>query len=215
MVFLAVMAFLMPAPVLAHPHVFIDTALEVIFDDGGRASAIRITWTYDELYSLLIIEDRGLDTDYDMVLTAEETARLQGFDMDWDEGYPGDTYALWGDRPVELGPPSDWTAKYEDGKIISTHLRKLAVPVDPVAEPLVLQAYDPSFYVAYTIVGVPGLTGRDDCAVQVFEPDQDAADAILKSALEELNGSDSIEGEFPPVGAAFSDEARVTCAARS
>ena len=59
-------------PALAHPHVFIDTGLEVIFDDQGRATGIRISWTYDEYYSLVIAEEKGIDPDYDGAATDAE-----------------------------------------------------------------------------------------------------------------------------------------------
>ncbi|HMO72532.1 MAG TPA: DUF1007 family protein, partial [Paracoccaceae bacterium] len=46
------------APAGAHPHIFIDTGLEVIFDGQGRPAAVRVSWTYDDFYSLLMIVDR-------------------------------------------------------------------------------------------------------------------------------------------------------------
>ena len=56
-------------PLGAHPHIFVDTGFEVILDAEGRLTHLRITWAYDEFYSLLVTEDRGLDPDYDGVLT--------------------------------------------------------------------------------------------------------------------------------------------------
>jgi polyphosphate kinase len=202
-------------PALAHPHVFIDTGVEVIFDGEGLASALRITWTYDEMYSLVILEDRGLDSDYDGVLTEAETATISGFDMNWDAGYAGDSYALIDEAPIVLGPPQDWTADLTEGRLVSTHLRPLLPAVPVGADPLVVQSYDPSFYVAYRIVGTPLLTGRSDCTVQVFEPDLAAADSFLQQALDEMYGTADLEADFPAVGAAYADEARVTCAAPS
>jgi polyphosphate kinase len=203
------------APALAHPHVFVDTGVEVIFDRSGRASALRISWTYDELYSMVILEDRALDQDYDGVLTAAERAAIQGFDMEWDPGYPGDSYALLEAEPLVLGPPRDWTADLVDGRLVSTHLRSLDPAVAVRDVPLIVQSYDPSFYVAYRIVGKPVLTGRSDCVAQVFEPDLAAADSFLQKALDEMYGTADLEGEFPAVGAAYADEVRVTCAAPS
>lgn len=202
-------------PAVAHPHVFIDATVEVIFDAEGRASALRIGWTYDDLFSLVMVEERGLDPDYDGTLTAEETARLSGFDMNWDPGFPGDTYALLGEAPLDLSRPKDWTAVYADGRITSTHLRSFDQPVDLGAGPLVVQVYDPGFYTAYGIVGTPVLTGREGCVAEVFEPDRAAADAILTAAIEELAGSPDVEGDFPAVGAAYAEEVRVTCDAPS
>ena len=200
-------------PTLAHPHVFVDTGLEVIFDDQGRATALRINWTYDEYYSLVIVEERGIDTDYDGTATEDEAKALAGFDMQWDASFDGDTYALVAGVGVPLSRPSDWTASYAGGKITSTHLRTFDAPVDVVAVELVVQAYDPSYYSAYAIIGTPLLTGAAaSCTVGVFAPDPDAADAIFQAATDEQAGSADIESTFPAIGAAYSDEARLTCA---
>jgi ABC-type uncharacterized transport system substrate-binding protein len=212
---LTVAAVMLAAPALAHPHLFIDTGVEVLFDADGTAGGVRITWTYDPMYSLLILEDRGLDPDYDGVLTPEELQALNGFDMAWDPGYAGDTYALLGEAAVDLGRPQDWTVALKDGQIVSTHVRRLAGPATVAEVPLIVQSYDPSFYAAYRIVGAPVISGRPDCAAQVFEPDLAAADAYLQQALQELNASGDVEGDFPAVGAAYADEVRVTCDAPS
>ena len=66
------LAFCAASPALAHPHIFIDTTIEVLLDDQNRAIAVRIGWTYDSLYSLSIIADRGLDADWDGALTDAE-----------------------------------------------------------------------------------------------------------------------------------------------
>lgn len=207
----ALCACALSQPAQSHPHVFVDTGVEVIFDDQGRATALRISWHYDDLFSLLVIEDRGFDPDFDGTLTAPEQASLQGFDMDWDAGFPGDTYALQGKSPLELSGPEDWTADYTDGRLSSTHLRRFAAPVPMGAAPLVVQAYDPGFYTAYSIDPHPVLTGGTGCTAQVFEPDRAAADAILLAAIDEQAGSAGVEGEFPAIGAAYSEEVQITC----
>lgn len=199
----------------AHPHIFVDTGIEVIFDDQARATALRITWTYDDLFSLMIVEERDMDADFDGALTPEETVAIQGFDMAWDPGYPGDTYALSGAVPLGLSGPSDWTTTYADGRLTSTHLRRFADPVRVTGVPLVVQVYDPSFYTAYSIAAETTLTGTALCTAQTFEPDREAADAILQAAIAEQVGSSDIEGEFPAIGAAYAEEVRITCAAPS
>jgi len=198
-------------PAAAHPHIFIDTGLEVIFDDQGRVAAIRVAWVYDDFYSLTMIQDMQLDADYDGKLTAEEEAKLSGFDMNWDADYEGDLFVLDGEVPVKMGRPRDWTAHYQDGRIISTHLRALEVPVKLGAEPLVIQVYDPGFYTAYTILGTPVLTEATGCTVEVFEPDLTEADKQLQAMLQEYTADQSLEQDFPAVGAAYAEEARVTC----
>ncbi len=206
---------LVASPVLAHPHVYIDTGIEVLFDAEGRATALRVTWVYDDFFSLMVLQDRGLDPDADGVMTPAEEAALNGFDMEWDADYAGDTYVLAGEVPVALTRPSDWTATYAEGRLTSTHLRRLEAPVDPAAGPLVIQAYDPGFYTAYTIAFDPVLTGRTGCSAQVFAPDLSEADQQLQAALSEYGADVDLEMEFPAIGAAYADEIRVTCDAPS
>lgn len=210
---LALLLLLSPAAALAHPHIFIDTRYEVILNDRNEATALRIGWTYDDLYALLIFGDLALDPDGDGLLTPEEEGRLNGFDMKWIEGFEGDTYVLMDGQPLAISGPRDWTASWADGKLSSTHIRDLVTPV-PVAEvPLVIQAYDPGYYVAHVILPPAVVTGGTGCMAQVFEADLDAADTALQEALAEYAPGADVEGQFPAVGAKFSDEVRVTCAA--
>ncbi|MGL4321934.1 MAG: DUF1007 family protein [Paracoccaceae bacterium] len=197
---------------LAHPHVFIDTTVSVMFDAQGRAEAVRIGWTYDEFFSMLIIEDRALDPDYDAVLTPEAEAQLAGFDMQWDEGFPGDTYVTLSGAEVVLSRPTDFSASYGGGQITSVHVRRFATPVDVGQVPLIVKVYDPGFYTAYSIVGDVALTERDDCAVERFKPDPDAAGQALLAALAAMPPDADVEASYPEIGAAYAEEARITCA---
>lgn len=202
----------MAHPGMAHPHVYIDAAVEVLFDAQGQATALRIRWEYDSFYSLTLIAERGLDPDADGQLTPEEQASLAGFDMHWDPGFAGDTYALLGDTPLTLSAPQEWTADYQQDKLISTHLRRFDKPIPIAADPLVVQVYDPGYYTAYSISAATVLTAApENCSARIYEPDPTKADQALKDALAEYAPGDDVEIDFPAVGANFADETRVTC----
>lgn len=202
-----------PGAALAHPHIFIDTGLRFAFDGQGQVTAVEISWTYDSLYSLSQIIERGLDPDADGALTPAEEAALAGFDLQWDPGFAGDSYALLGAAPLTLSPPRDGRATYANGQITSTHWRDLTPPLSLGDQPLILQAYDPSYYTAYKISFAPVLEGAPaGCAAVIYEPDRAAADAQLEAALAEYAGDASgAEADFPAVGAAYADEVRLTC----
>ena len=208
------LALAAPGAALAHPHIFVDAGVEVRFDDGGRVAALRIVWVYDDFTSMLILGDLGLAPGPGDRLDAAALARLRGFDMNWQPGFAGDAEVTAGDAPVALGPPVDWTADYVQGRVVTSHVRALAAPADPARAPVVIRLFDPTYYTAYTVAAAPAITGRAACAAEVWGPDLGAASAMLEAALQELAGGDP-EAEFPAVGAAFSEEIRVTCAAPS
>jgi ABC-type uncharacterized transport system substrate-binding protein len=205
---LAAMAVLglvvLAGPARAHPHVFMETGLEVLRDAEGRAVSLRVTWTYDPFFSLVLITERGLDPDGDGELTAEETAALQGFDMSWEPGFAGDTYAFAADRAVTLSGPRDGVARYEGGRIVSSHIRDLAEPVGGL---LVVKNYDPTYYTEYTIREVLA----EGCGTEIIAPDLTEAERELQAALAAIPADVDVEMGFPEVGAVFAQEVRVTC----
>lgn len=188
----------------AHPHIFVDTGVELILDTQGRATGVEVRWTYDELYSLLILEDMELDGDYDGKLTPEELTKLAGFDMQWVEGYEGDLFATGPDGRLALGAPQPLETSLADGKITTRHRRDFAGPVGQVA----LRAYDPTFYTAYDL---PQGVQAEGCTVTRQVADLDAAYALVDRKMTEKAYA---EDEYPEVGDAFADTFEVTCPAQ-
>ncbi|MFN4057730.1 MAG: DUF1007 family protein [Roseinatronobacter sp.] len=206
------LVLLLPAPARAHPHIFVDATVELLFGRDGTPHAVRIGWVYDPVFSMLLVGDMELDPDFDGILTPEEMAALQGFDMNWIPGYHGDTHLTQAGKALELGPPQDWTSDYHDGQLRSTHLRALPA-LDHSAE-WTLSVYDPTYYTSYSLAAAPVLTGREDCRARVFVPDWEAAGAQLQAALDEMLGAGrDMEMDFPAVGALFSEEVRIQCPA--
>ncbi|SFD47532.1 DUF1007 family protein [Roseivivax sediminis] len=194
----------LPLPLAAHPHVFVDTELTIKVDEDGRITGTEMTWTYDEFFTLLILEDMGLDADADGVLTEAEKAELMGFDFEvWPEGFEGDLYLHADGEKVALGRPVSTGIDVVDGKIVSTHTR--TVP-DAPAEGATFRQYDPTYYVAYTLdeVRVDGA-----CRADVTPPDPDAGEEALAEAL-----TDYSEDQFEvlELGIHYADDITLTCA---
>lgn len=200
----------------AHPHIFIDAGLELIFDGQNKLEAVRVTWAYDEFYSLVVLEDNGLDPDGDGVLADAEQKSIQGFDMNWTEGFAGDLQAMQNDTPLALSRPSEFTALLKDGRLISTHLRRFETKVVMTDDPVRLLVYDPEYYTAYTVASDPVVQGRAGCQVRIFVPDPTKASKELEAALAELGTDQTLDDlaveNFPAIGATFAEEVQVTCA---
>ena len=198
-------------PLGAHPHIFVDTGFEVIVDAKGRLSHLRITWAYDEFYSLLVTEDRGLDPDYDGVLTQAEVASLNGFDMQWIEGFNGDTVLLEGGEEVALSGPQDVETSFAEGRIITSHLRAVEDPA-PAADGLVIKPYDPTYYTAYEVTQKVTIQGSETCRARVKMPDMNADLRALQQDLSTLDANtDPSDVGLPEIGEALANEVVITC----
>ncbi|MDR9395037.1 MAG: DUF1007 family protein [Roseovarius sp.] len=192
----------------AHPHVFVDVTLRFLPAADGQLSGVEVTWRYDDFFSLLVLEDRGLDPDGDMRLSPAERDRLMGFDLvDWPDGFEGALFLSGPDGDVALGPPRATHVGLDGGRIVSRHVR----PFPPVAaDDLVARPYDPSYYAALDLVAVAGVP--DGCAPRIVEADADAADARV-AELGDAGREDFFEEVR--VGSHYADRLEVSCAPSS
>ena len=53
---LVCLALAMPYSVSAHPHVYVDARVDVVFDDKGLAG-FKVIWVFDEMFSNMIAYD--------------------------------------------------------------------------------------------------------------------------------------------------------------
>lgn len=194
----------------AHPHVFVDVGLELQTDDQGRLAGVEVTWAYDPLFSMLILSDRGLDADGDMVLTDDEKAQLLGFDLaDWPEGFDGALFIDAPDGRLALGAPRALSVEMRDDRLVTRHFRPLAAPA-PMPERLQLRPYDPFYYAALELAGAVRLP--EGCTGEIAEPDRARAEEKLDSLTEA--DDESIFDEVR-IGIFFAYTLEVTCAPRS
>lgn len=200
---------LAPGTLQAHPHIFIDAGLHLIVEEG-RVTAVEVTWLYDELYSLLLMQDHGLDEDFDLALTEEEVIRMLGFDLDWSFGFEGGLVLRRGAQELAVGPPQPISLELvAPGQIRTTHRREVT---DPGGDALLdAQVYDPEFYAAFEMTGDMTVEGAD-CAMELTRADLDAAYAVLEGMLNDIGGSVAEEDNYPEVGIYFADHMEITCA---
>ncbi len=200
---------LAPGSAQAHPHIFIDAGLRLIVEDG-RVTAVEVTWLYDELYTLLLMQDHGLDEDFDLVLTDEEVARMLGFDLDWTYGFEGGLYLRRGTAELDIGPPQPVSLELvAPGQFRTTHRREVSDPGGDGA--LDAQIYDPEFYAAFEMTGDITIEGAD-CTTDLIRADLDAAYAVLEGMLIDIGGADAEDDNYPEVGIHFADRVEITCA---
>lgn len=204
---------LVASPAAAHPHIFVEAGLVLHRDATGRVVEAVVTWRYDELYSLGLLEDYGLDQDYDLHLTEAEAAATLGFDLNWDAGFDGGLILSQNGRPLDIGAPEPVSLRLlPSGQLETTHRR----PVSGAAPGgVTAQIYDPAFYIAFEMVLPVTVAETASCTAELVRADLDTAYGILEAALREIGGVVAAEDNFPAVGAHFADRVEVTCAESS
>ena len=93
------------APVFAHPHVWVATKSEVIFQDGALYG-LRFTWTFDEMYTASAVD--GLDVNKDGKFDASELEELTKVNIEGLKEFDYFTTVTLAGQPVPLGDARDY-----------------------------------------------------------------------------------------------------------
>ena len=146
---LGAVGLVLPRPAAAHPHIFIEEHVEVLFDQD-TATGVRMTWSFDELYSSM------LRSDYTATkkgpITAKDVQSLH------DKAFTNlasvhyfTTMSLDG-QPVTLGTPKDFTASFNaDDKAIYSFVIPLSLPKASAKNLLEIAVFDPEYYVDFEL----------------------------------------------------------------
>lgn len=206
----AALLALLPAPLAAHPHVFVDATVEVL-TEAGAVTGVRIAWTYDDLFSLMLTEDLGIDGDGDLVLTDAETEALRVSVTDWPSDYEGDLVVEARDELLLLGPREDHGVVLEGGAVVETHRRPLVQAVLATTAPVLVKVFDPYYYVAYTITDAT-VSGDVTCAATLVGADLEAAQAEVDATWAGIDWANAApDVQLPPIGEPFADRVEVRC----
>ena len=150
------LAFLLPLPALAHPHIFIDARATITFNDAGEVVAVHNSWTFDEAYSAWSIQ--GLDTNLDGAVTREELQPLADDNMNGLADYEYYTFAGEGSDPnLKLSHGSNPTLDY-DGKQTTLNFDVALAQPYAIRKSLQLSIDDPEYYVAITFKDASDVT---------------------------------------------------------
>ena len=159
------------APVQAHPHVWIDAAGEVLFENGA-ITGMRHHWTFDQYFSAWAIQ--GLDADGDGVLTPTE---LQPLAQENIEGLDFYSYYTFGDPDgldghATVAGAQDPSMVFENGQVTLTFTMAFAEPqrVNGIYD---IEVGDPEYYAAFTFPDAGSVTlegAPEGCTVVSKEP---------------------------------------------
>jgi len=209
---LATAAVAAPGSAGAHPHVWIDARAQVIFDDQQRISALRVSWRFDEFYSLFAIE--GLDQNGDGKLDPAELRPLAELNVTSLQEYRYFTQIVADGDALAYGAVSEYGSRYEEGILSLEFVIPLETPVDPRRAQVSFKSYDPTFYIAIepALEDAVSFAGSPPPACRAVEEEGGPAETLNLSEADFLNPatSDSIGALYATTIAIVCDAAGAT-----
>ena len=162
---------------MAHPHIFIDARVTVVFDDAGDVVGLKNEWTFDQAFSVWMIQ--GLDTNGDRETSQDELQPLADDNMNGLAEYGFYTFAGSGDDLMQFAPVGDQKMVYENERVTLSYSLKADAP-RPVGAQFELGVYDPEYYVAITFADAADVTLENApaaCGV-TLEPPKEMSDEL-------------------------------------
>lgn len=135
--------FLFPATMFAHPHIFLDYALTLVFNDSGLAG-VRVKWIFDEFYSASIMNDfdsnknRKLEEDELRKIEKESFSNLKNFDYF--------TYLSTGSVKTGVRDVQDFSAEFNGDCVVFNFFIALEIAAADLPEEMTLALYDATYY---------------------------------------------------------------------
>lgn len=205
--------------VSAHPHVWVDAAAEVLFDEAGSIVAIRHAWRFDEAFSAYLM--LGLDLNGDGVYSREETAELAETNVTSLADFHFFTSMAGAATTDRLGDlysetfsaPIDYYLEH-DGVHTTLHFTlPLDQPVEARAHDLViLDIFDPEYFVAFSLVESDPIQMANapvGCGLTVDEPPP--LDDSYASILSMIPAEEAVPEELLSVTTQLANRARIVC----
>jgi ABC-type uncharacterized transport system substrate-binding protein len=189
-----------PTAVLAHPHVWVTSQTEVLYDESQRITGLRHIWTFDEGYSAYVTQ--GLDVNGDGILSPEELQELAELNATSLVDFDYFTEVKADGAPQTFGDPVDYGMVFEDNRATLTFTLPLLEPAR-AANVLVLEVYDPTYFVSFRMddrddaVRLAG--GPSGCATSITRPstvDIAEVQSLSEAFFEALTASSNFGEQF-------------------
>lgn len=164
-VFILVLATAGGVPAVAHPHVFINNTMTMVFD-GGTLKGITFRWKFDEMFSATLLA--SFKPDAGGTYTPKDIAAIKSFAFDNLENYHYFLAFFIGNSPVKKIRIEQFTPTVVDGKtVVYSFFVPLDLPVKPEQQSVSVTVYDDTYFVAFDLMHTADVTisGGDGVSV--------------------------------------------------
>lgn len=127
----------------AHPHVFIDTRVTVVFDQKG-ITGFLIEWEFDEMFSAMIIQD--FDEDYDSYFSIAEIENIEQNAFSNLKNFHYFTYISWKGGEYDGKRIENFYAAISGGTLIYRFFVPCRISVVDKEKEVKVWVYDNSYY---------------------------------------------------------------------
>jgi ABC-type uncharacterized transport system substrate-binding protein len=163
---------LSPGSAIAHPHVFIKHAMTLIFA-GRDVAGVRLSWTFDEMYSSMLRTDYTGGTSGQLTPTQVGTIEKKNFSNLANYGFFLNLKI--NHEPITVTKVNDFSARFEGNRAIFEFTVPLRTKEPRASNVIEIGVFDPDYYVEFTMQESNALAVKasDDVAVHcqvVHEP---------------------------------------------
>ena len=158
------------APALAHPHVFVAVKSVIVFAPDGRVSAIRHSWTFDDMYSAFAIQGLGGPGGKP---SADELNALAKVNVEQLEETSYFTSVRAGGRRMEFGAATDYRITMDEKRNLTLHFTAPLKEPASAGRAFTMQVFDPTYYVAFDLekkTPVTMASAPAGCSLNIMEP---------------------------------------------
>jgi ABC-type uncharacterized transport system substrate-binding protein len=200
----------------SHPHVWISMNTTLQFNDAGQITGIYQEWKFDEDYSKIAVE--GLDANKDGFLAPEELEPLSAENIKALWEYKYFTYLKLDGQKTGFNRVTEYSQYYSNGTLTMSFTVPLKKPVDPRTQKVLLQTYDPTFFIAMDYQKNNPVTASGavpaNCKIDLKPVPADANTTKTKEFLASKDKAWQPEDD-EDFGAIFAQPVLVACASRN
>jgi ABC-type uncharacterized transport system substrate-binding protein len=198
-----------PAPALAHPHIFAEARLEIVAGADGTVQELRNVWRFDEVFSSSVILD--FDKNGDLKLDPHELAELgETIRTSLADYHYFSTVTLDGAQ-IGIKKPEVFHTTMQDKQLMLIFAVKTEKPV-PLKGKLTFGIYDPTMYTAIDFPTDKDLVlkgaGFEKCQHKVVRPDPDDVISQNSASLTDAFFNDPMGTDMTKL---FATRMEVTC----
>jgi ABC-type uncharacterized transport system substrate-binding protein len=188
----------------AHPHVWITARSELIYAPDGSISGVRHAWTFDDMFATYALQ--GIETKTKGVYSREELAPLAQTNVESLKEFAYFTFAKADGKKEKFLEPVDYYLDYDNTALTLHFTLPLKAPVKP--KQLVLEVYDPSFFIDFSLAdkNPVKLVGAPAACQMKFERPSDGS-----AGAQQLGEQNFLSGANANYGAMFANKITVDC----